>query len=74
MVQWTESQRFGDADSPKVQTLVRLQVGTLMPCKCDGPARQTSNLQDEVRFLGGVLKYEVSLECAGFAREPRVTS
>ena len=32
-------------------------------------AQQSSILQDEVRFLGGVLT-NLSLECGGFAREP----
>ena len=33
-------------------------------------ARQPSKLPDEVRFLGGALKGNTSLECAGLARDP----
>ena len=36
---------------------------TNKPCKCDGPAPQTSDLQDEVRFLGGVLNINVAGVC-----------
>ena len=34
-------------------------------------ARQTSDLQDGVRFLGGLLKHNMSLECAGSHASPR---
>ena len=33
-------------------------------------AWQSSKLPDEVRFLGGALKRNTSLECGGFARDP----
>ena len=33
-------------------------------------ARQTSILQDGVRFLGGLLNNTLSLGCAGLARDP----
>ena len=33
-------------------------------------AWQSSKLPDEVRFLGGVLNRNTSLECGGFARDP----
>ncbi len=33
-------------------------------------ARQSSKLQDEVRFLGGALNENMSSECGGFARDP----
>jgi len=34
-------------------------------------ARQSSKLPDEVRFLGGALKENTSLECAGYRTRPR---
>ena len=33
-------------------------------------ARQSSELQDEVQFLGGALNENTSSECGGFARDP----
>ena len=48
-------------DPPKVQVLVRVQVG-ILPTECPAgvpEAWQPSKLQDEVRFLGGALGEKV---------------
>ena len=54
-------------DPPKVQIQVRFLVETLA-LQVYRIARQTTNLQDGVRFLGGALE-RMSLECAGSARD-----
>ena len=54
-------------DPPKVPIQVRFLVETLALRVCR-IARQTTNLQDGVRFLGGALD-EMSSECAGLARD-----
>ena len=64
MVQWIAW------DPPKVQIQVRFLVETLKRkalrvCRI---ARQTTNLQDGVRFFGGALE-RMSSECAGSARD-----
>ena len=50
-------------DSPNVQIQVRVLVETLA-LRVYRSARQTTNLQDGVRFLGGALTV-MSSECAG---------
>ena len=56
-------------DPPKVQIQVRFLVETLA-LQVYRIARQTTNLQDGVRFLGGALSENTSSECGGFARDP----
>ena len=56
-------------DPPKVQVQVRFLVETLA-LQVYRTARQTSNLPDEVRFLGGALRKILFSECGGFARDP----
>ena len=43
----------------------------IVPCECDGLARQTSNLQDGVRLLGGVLKQIIVLGVCRIRTRPR---
>ena len=54
-------------DPPKVQIQVRFLVETLA-LQVYRIARQTTNLQDEVRFLGRALE-RMSSECDGSARD-----
>jgi hypothetical protein len=56
------------SDPPKVQIQVRFLVETLA-LQVYRIARQTTNLQDGVQFLGGALE-RMSSGCAGSARDP----
>ena len=60
---------IGPSEGPGPGSNPGRDTGYEAPCECAGRARQCSELQDEVRFLGEALKLILSLECAGFARD-----
>ncbi len=56
-------------DPPKVQTLVQIQVGILMPCECDGSTAVFGTARRGSTPWRGAHHNHTSSECAGNARD-----